>query len=402
MTERDLNNLYIPQTTQEKVDATKWLLRNNVSTGEYTWAGLRKKCGYEIIWGNADNQRERQRFKSLIHQLADVEELSTTKCRIKEIYTEGKVIIDDIDQRSVGNNTGKGIWQRETKYALMAFLSKQIDPTVPPNEKQTFFLSSDYLCKVIGLVNIKYNNQREELLFLNENPSIKKTDIRNMKFHCKSAVERILYSALQNIQKSYGGISWRETYRFFEQITNSEDATIVLSEYTATQKDIHNIDAVYKRMVLDEMGAANLRVLYLHNKQEQYYDKVLAMFNEDNGTNYTQWYRTNEICVTPSQFYSALDTIEKELLSFSSLTEKKKICNDRFLLRLENHTKKSYETAVKKVDKYISSFSQDILDMIDIGFYTEEELVQAAHLFKYDSDYLTNQEKCRNAFVKLA
>ena len=88
MTNEKANNMSIPRTTQEKIDLTKSYLLANVSPGIYTWADVRHKCGYEIIWGNANNKRDRQKFKELLHQLADIEELSTTKCRINKIYSD--------------------------------------------------------------------------------------------------------------------------------------------------------------------------------------------------------------------------------------------------------------------------------------------------------------------------
>lgn len=403
MAETNEHNYFIPQTTQEKIDAIRYNLRHNVPTGEITWAALRHKCGYEMIWGSVDNKRERQRFKDLLHQLADIEDLSNTRCRINKIYSEDKDVLgDSFDRRRVGNNSGKGIWQEQTKYALMLFLSRQIDTSLPSDKKQTLSLNSTYLGKVIGLVNQEYNSTSAEKLFLLENPSIKKHDIQNMKFHCAPIIKSVLRSALQNIQKLYGGISWRETYIFSEKIESANEGTLVMSEYTATQKDIHNIDAIYKRTVLDEMGVSTQRVVYLQNKQDEFYKRVLALYNEANGTNYTDWYQTFEICITPNQFYSAFNVIEKEFLSNKSLEESRKKCNKRFAERLEKNTIASYSSATRKLEKFTSAFSEDILDLIDLGFYTVEELVQEANLFKYHDSYLTNQEKCRNAFVQLS
>lgn len=400
--EQEIKKL-IPNTEQEKIDTIHELLKSNVSPGEITWVKLRQKCGYEAIWGYSDNQRKRKKFKKFIRQLADIEEISNTKCKVKEIYaTPCEITINNIDLRIAGNHAGKGFWQILTKYALMKLLDNQIDHSMSPDAKQTFYLSDSYLSKVVGLVNQNYKSKTAERLFLNENPTIKMSDIQSMYNHCYPIIAQVIHSGLNNLQKSYGGINWRETYCFCKNSPVSFNNIDTFSNYYADQKDIHNIDAVYKRIVLVEMGLTSQRFVYLYNKQDAFYERVLSLFNEENGTEYTEWYRTIEICVTPSQFYSAFDAFETELLSYSRLDIDKKKCNERFIQRLENSTKKSYTNACNKLEQYIASISQDVLDFIDMGFYTMEELIQMAHLYRYDEGYLTNQEKCRNNFIVLS
>lgn len=403
MTTEQEKKTFIPNTEQEKIDAIQELLKNNVSPGKITWAKLRQKCGYEAIWGYSDNQREREKFKEFICQLADIEEISTTKCIVKEIYaTPCEIATKSIDLRIVGNHAGKGFWQILTKYALMKLLDNQIDHSMPPDVQQTFYLSDSYLSKVIGLVNQNYKNKTAELIFLKENPAIKMSDIQSMYNHCHSIITQVIHSGLNHLQKNYGGITWRDTYCFCKDSDIAFNSADVSSNYYADLKDVHNIDAVYKRIVLDEMGLTSQRLVYLHNRQDVFYDRVLSLYNEENGTAYTECYRTIEICVTPSQFYSAYDAFETEMLSYSRLDIDKKKCNERFIQRLENSTRKSYTSANNKVEQFISSISQDVLDFIDMGFYTMEELIRMAHLYRYDDEYLTKQEKCRNNFIVLS
>ena len=403
MTTEQEKKTLIPNTEQEKIDTIQELLKSNVSPGEITWAKLRQKCGYEAIWGYSDNQREREKFKEFICQLADIEEISNTKCMVKEIYsTPCEIATKNIDLRIAGNHTGKGFWQILTKYALMKLLDNQIDHSMPPDTKQTIYLTDSYLSKVVGLVNPNYKNKTAERLFLKENPTIKMNDIQSMYNHCYPIITQVIRSGLNYLQRNYGGITWRDTYCFCKNSDVSFNCAGVSSNYYADQKDIHRIDAVFKRIVLDEMGLTSQRFVYLHNKQDAFYDRVLSLYNEENGTAYTEWYRTIEICVTPSQFYSAFDAFETELISYSRLDMEKRKCNERFIQRLENSTKKSYTSASNKLERYITSLSQDILDFIDMGFYTMEELIQAAHLYKYDDEYLAKQEKCRNNFIALS
>lgn len=403
MTTEQEKKTLIPNTEQEKIDTIQELLKSNVSPGEITWAKLRQKCGYEAIWGYSDNQREREKFKEFICQLADIEEISNTKCMVKEIYsTPCEIATKNIDLRIAGNHTGKGFWQILTKYALMKLLDNQIDHSMPPDTKQTIYLTDSYLSKVVGLVNPNYKNKTAERLFLKENPTIKMNDIQSMYNHCYPIITQVIRSGLNYLQRNYGGITWRDTYCFCKNSDVSFNCAGVSSNYYADQKDIHRIDAVFKRIVLDEMGLTSQRFVYLHNKQDAFYDRVLSLYNEENGTAYTEWYRTIEICVTPSQFYSAFDAFETELISYSRLDMDKRKCNERFIQRLENSTKKSYTSASNKLERYITSLSQDILDFIDMGFYTMEELIQAAHLYKYDDEYLAKQEKCRNNFIALS
>ena len=403
MTTEQEKKTLIPNTEQEKIDTIQELLKSNVSPGEITWAKLRQKCGYEAIWGYSDNQREREKFKEFICQLADIEEISNTKCMVKEIYsTPCEIATKNIDLRIAGNHPGKGFWQILTKYALMKLLDNQIDHSMPPDTKQTIYLTDSYLSKVVGLVNPNYKNKTAERLFLKENPTIKMNDIQSMYNHCYPIITQVIRSGLNYLQRNYGGITWRDTYCFCKNSDVSFNCAGVSSNYYADQKDIHRIDAVFKRIVLDEMGLTSQRFVYLHNKQDAFYDRVLSLYNEENGTAYTEWYRTIEICVTPSQFYSAFDAFETELISYSRLDMEKRKCNERFIQRLENSTKKSYTSASNKLERYISSLSQDILDFIDMGFYTMEELIQAAHLYRYDDEYLAKQEKCRNNFIALS
>ena len=403
MTTEQEKKTLIPNTEQEKIDTIQELLKSNVSPGEITWAKLRQKCGYEAIWGYSDNQREREKFKEFICQLADIEEISNTKCMVKEIYsTPCEIATKNIDLRIAGNHTGKGFWQILTKYALMKLLDNQIDHSMPPDTKQTIYLTDSYLSKVVGLVNPNYKNKTAERLFLKENPTIKMNDIQSMYNHCYPIITQVIRSGLNYLQRNYGGITWRDTYCFCKNSDVSFNCAGVSSNYYADQKDIHRIDAVFKRIVLDEMGLTSQRFVYLHNKQDAFYDRVLSLYNEENGTAYTEWYRTIEICVTPSQFYSAFDAFETELISYSRLDMEKRKCNERFIQRLENSTKKSYTSASNKLERYITSLSQDILDFIDMGFYTMEELIQAAHLYRYDDEYLAKQEKCRNNFIALS
>lgn len=403
MTTEQEKKTLIPNTEQEKIDTIQELLKSNVSPGEITWAKLRQKCGYEAIWGYSDNQREREKFKEFICQLADIEEISNTKCMVKEIYsTPCEIATKNIDLRIAGNHTGKGFWQILTKYALMKLLDNQIDHSMPPDTKQTIYLTDSYLSKVVGLVNPNYKNKTAERLFLKENPTIKMNDIQSMYNHCYPIITQVIRSGLNYLQRNYGGITWRDTYCFCKNSDVSFNCAGVSSNYYADQKDIHRIDAVFKRIVLDEMGLTSQRFVYLHNKQDAFYDRVLSLYNEENGTAYTEWYRTIEICVTPSQFYSAFDAFETELISYSRLDMDKRKCNERFIQRLENSTKKSYTSASNKLERYITSLSQDILDFIDMGFYTMEELIQAAHLYRYDDEYLAKQEKCRNNFIALS
>ena len=71
------------------------------------------------------------------------------------------------------------------------------------------------------------------------------------------------------------------TYCFCKNSDVSFNCAGVSSNYYADQKDIHRIDAVFKRIVLDEMGLTSQRFVYLHNKQDAFYDRVLSLYNEE-------------------------------------------------------------------------------------------------------------------------
>ena len=114
--EQEIKKL-IPNTEQEKIDTIHELLKSNVSPGEITWVKLRQKCGYEAIWGYSDNQRKRKKFKKFIRQLADIEEISNTKCKVKEIYaTPCEITTNNIDLRIAGNHAGKGCPLRQRRF----------------------------------------------------------------------------------------------------------------------------------------------------------------------------------------------------------------------------------------------------------------------------------------------
>ena len=142
---REQELLYV--TDDAKINQLRIFLKANITVGEYSWATLRKKCGYEALFGNANNKRERDKFKRIIREFADFEELSDTKCLVKEIYTDEKEIILDLaDGRMYGNNTGQGIWQKQTLYPLMLFINKQIDNTKSMDNVQFCYFTRKYLC----------------------------------------------------------------------------------------------------------------------------------------------------------------------------------------------------------------------------------------------------------------
>lgn len=398
-----VTNYLLSLTAQEKINIIKQQLQNSIHLGEHTWASLRHQCNYEELFGYANNKRERQKFKDILHNLADIEELSNTRCRIKKIYTDDTYVdINHFDRRTYGNNRGKGIWQNKPKYALLLYFKKQLDSLPSSTDKQVLYLNSTELGKIIGLVNFKYNNLSYENTFLHNNPTIKEKDIRNMKFHCKSILNRIVYSALRSIQNLQAGISFRHTYRFYRNPTSIQKSANESLEYSATEEDIYNIESIYTQSVLDEMNILNLRIVYLHNRETEFYNKVLEQFNHHNNTNYTRMYRTIEICINPVQFYSFFNTTEKKFFSKAYLNECKQECNTNFIAQLEKNTSSSYLNACMKIEKYMSLFSEDIIDLIELGIFTLEELLKEARLFKFADNYLSLQKKCRDEFVSLS
>lgn len=233
--------------------------------------------------------------------------------------------------------------------------------------------------------------------FLKQVPGVTKKDIRDMYALCMPTISRILKTSLNNIQNTCKGISWRKTYRFYSSThvyIDSKKTDFSLHQYIATPDDVNTIDTEYKRAVLDEMEMSTEWVVHQQNRTEEFYEKILSLFNKEQGTHYNEFYQEIEISVKPAEFFPFFNSIEKELLSTNRQKENIQRCNTLFIELLEKNTN-------RKADEYISTFSQEIRNLIETAIISTGDIPETAILTKYSTHSINMQEMCRNTFIRL-
>ena len=161
---------------------------------------------------------------------------------------------------------------------LMTYLARQ--------ERNTTYISSQYLYLVLGMINSNYismqrTDQKQRLVTLvrqkydwNEEVEDKSINfyIRDFYNRSRSKFSSIINASLNSLQKRRL-IEYSTAYQlYFEKY--SEEGDLIEERFYTDDADTRNIMKI-ERSVLDIFGYANENEVYLHNKTKEYYELIL-------------------------------------------------------------------------------------------------------------------------------
>ena len=304
---------------------------------------------------------------------------------IEEVYEE---IMSKKDDRKNGNNS---IYVKYIETIILHLLSVQIDQTMICTKKSLF--------TQLGMTSLKYiDNSIRGLLV--KTYQFKQNDIDDFDSRASKILDRILFSALNNLQNRCL-LNWRQELHI--RAKNESGKT---DEWVADDEEIRRFVEL-KYEVLQEMGISEgnenkydkLYDIYLYRKADKFYKLLDEKIKQE--CNWDGTHISYRIIYTKKNIINAIPRTEKQLqvLQDNQLEENKSLLNDTIIIALNQNAKSHYDNLHNKFfDEYdqlcVNNGYNLVYDIMPIELNSVE-------LYLPNSSYVETQEKIADKLVKI-
>lgn len=313
----------------------------------------------EKITNGRSKELQLQNWQRFFEFTRDGHKFTITKIYDKEVPKE--------DKRKDGNNS---IYVDYIMYLLMIYFSKQKGYTA------TFYKTSLY--KILGITNRNYsenlpNNEKRKII--NKYDDINKYDIDDFFSRTPPKLEKILFTALNNLKRRCLLDYFRE-YTILEPVNKNG-----LTEYTsrtATKPEVKEILDI-RHSVLEEMGLKTMWQVRAQNKLDEFYSMVNEIQFERHG-----WYRVfvqYKIVFSKENIIKDIDSVREDI--------QRKLLNQSVCDCLNNQAEYRFKKDYVDVDLY-NLFAKD-----------EDKITDKDKEKLMSNTYLVAQSQLTDLFIKL-
>lgn len=314
-------------------------------TGAEYRAGTSRNCQLQGLGENG------------FHRFFDFKKISHGKYIISEIY---KTPLQPEDKRKIGNNS---IYSIYIELLLMHHLSKQ-----GVSHVETFMRKD--LWRMLGMINEKYGKLSNEEMY-KINPMFTKFEIKNFYIRSNQKLEKILFSALNNL-KSRCLIEWELLTVIHEESDGKEHWII------ASDEDKREI-LIAKREILEKYGYKNIYQVFVNNKQLDFFTDVNDLLYERHEWDY--FFKRYKIIFDAKNIRKAIPETEIQL--------NRELLNKEVLSYLNEEAQKQYD---KSMNKYIDAIEEA---------EDEREFMAAMNSWKLPPNYVLAQTLLANELIKI-
>lgn len=286
------------------------------------------------------------------------------KFTITKIYDKP---LPKIDKREEGNNS---VYVDYIMYLIMSYLSRQEGYTA------TFYKTGLY--KILGITNKKYSEnlqKHEKRKIINKYEAVTKYDIDDFFSRTPPKLEKILFTALNNLKRRCLLDYFRE-YEIIEPIKKYKGLTDYVSR-TATKPEVKEILDI-RHEVLETMGLKDMWQVRKQNKLDEFYSMVNEIQFERHG-----WYRV----FTKYRIVFSKENMAKDIHSVQEDIQRKLL-------------NQSVCDSLNKQAEY--RFRKDYVDPFLLDLYNENTENEKEKVTNIMSDtYLLAQSQLTDLFIKL-
>jgi uncharacterized protein YqiB (DUF1249 family) len=295
---------------------------------------------------------------------------------IEDVY---EVPMEKLDKRNKGNNA---IYIKYIETILLYLLSQEVN--------QTLVCTKNYLMLKLGIVSKNYIDKYYRTLLV-KNKEFKQRDIDEFDGRAYRILDRILFSALNNLQRRCL-LNWHQELHI--KAINKE--TGKSEKWVADEDEIRNFTAI-KYEVMKQMGFDedkpekydSLRDIYFYHQTEKFYEILRDKLYDE-----FQW---DETCIYYRLIYKkeniidAIPRTEKQLLQMQQKIELNNKVVDAINQNAETHHANLLNKFQEEYDKLC------INNGVEIGILP----LDCVNVYVPNSSYISIQRKIAEKLVKL-
>lgn len=223
---------------------------------------------------------------------------------------------------------------------------------------------------MLGMINEKYGKLSNEEMY-KINPMFTKFEIKNFYIRSNQKLEKILFSALNNL-KSRCLIEWELLTVIHEESDGKEHWII------ASDEDKREI-LIAKREILEKYGYKNIYQVFVNNKQLDFFTDVNDLLYERHEWDY--FFKRYKIIFDAKNIRKAIPETEIQL--------NRELLNKEVLSYLNEEAQKQYD---KSMNKYIDAIEEA---------EDEREFMAAMNSWKLPPNYVLAQTLLANELIKI-
>lgn len=292
---------------------------------------------------------------------------------IEDVYD---IPMNKIDCRNKGNNA---IYIKYIETILLYLLSQE--------ENQTLICTKNYLLLKLGIVSKNYIDKLYRSLLV-KNKEFKQKDIDDFDGRAYQILDRILFSALNNLQRRCL-LNWQQELH----IAAIDESTGKLIEWVATENEVRCFTAIkyetLKLMGLDEEKPEkydSLRDIYFYHQTEKFYELLQDRLYDEFGWDTTCIYY--RLIYKKENVIDAIPRTEKQL-------EQMKILNSKVVDALNKNADSHYANLLNKFQKEYDDLC--VMNGVDIGMLP----LNSVTCYVPKSSYKDIQKKIAEKLVRL-
>lgn len=303
-------------------------------------------------------------------------QIKQLKCYMDFDKSGQKFIVTDIfdtpltvnDQRKLGNNS---IYVKYIEVILLQYLSKQNGFTSTLNKVDWW--------KLLGFINDKYKNIPDKDLELLD-PTVTPFEIKMFYQRCNTKLERILFSALNNLKNRKLIMYELQTVITYKNNKNGE-----MNSFIADDDDKKRILEVERFVLKKELKLDNMFQVYWSNKQSSYYKRVQKLL--ESYYDWTGYYKQIKIIYVKKDVIEELSDIELKLQQTQ--------LNGKIVDALNTNTINSYNKKMIEFNKNENDYKNQMWGN------TENIASNQNHTWKYPSTFIKSQNILTEELVRI-
>lgn len=302
-------------------------------------------------------------------------QIKQLKCYMDFDKSGQKFIITDIfdtpltvnDQRKLGNNS---IYVKYIEVILLQYLSKQNGFTSTLNKVDWW--------KLLGFINDKYKNVPDKDLELLD-PTVTPFEIKMFYQRCNTKLERILFSALNNLKN-------RKLIMYeLQTVITYKNKNGEANSFIADDDDKKRILEVERFVLKKELKLDNMFQVYWSNKQSSYYKRVQELL--ESYYDWTGYYKQIKIIYVKKDVIEELSDIELKLQQTQ--------LNGKIVDALNTNAINSYNKKMIEFNKNENDYKNQMWGNV------ENITSDQNHTWKYPSTFVKSQNILTEELVRI-
>lgn len=302
-------------------------------------------------------------------------QIKQLKCYMDFDKSGQKFIITDIfdtpltvnDQRKLGNNS---IYVKYIEVILLQYLSKQNGFTSTLNKVDWW--------KLLGFINDKYKNVPDKDLELLD-PTVTPFEIKMFYQRCNTKLERILFSALNNLKN-------RKLIMYeLQTVITYKNKNGEANSFIADDDDKKRILEVERFVLKKELKLDNMFQVYWSNKQSSYYKRVQELL--ESYYDWTGYYKQIKIIYVKKDVIEELSDIELKLQQTQ--------LNGKIVDALNTNAINSYNKKMIEFNKNENDYKNQMWGNV------ENVTSDQNHTWKYPSTFIKSQNILTEELVRI-